>query len=244
VRNGHEGTPHPDCNAQFEHINSKADSFLQSAQPVIFVDTKKKGLRGDFKRAGQEWQPKKRSEKSVNHDVPRDPAGKAIPYGIYDMSRYEAWVSVGIDYDILAVAVASLRRCWGELSTSRYLNAREMFIIAAAVGGNGLGSRTWKQGLHDFANEAGMRVHFSHFPTGTCKWNKIEHRLLCCITQHWRRKPLQIFETVVDLIGNPRTDAGLRVKTELDMRKHPNRLAETDAEIKAQPVRRGETRDG
>ena len=180
----------------------------------------------------------------MNHDVPRDPAGKAIPYGIYDMSRYEAWVSVGIDYDTLAFAVASLRQCWGELSTSRYLGAREMFIIAAAGGGNGLRSRTWKQGLQHFADETGVRIHVSHFPPGTCKWNKIEHRLFCHITQHWRRKPLQVFETVVGLIGNPRTDAGLRVKTELDMRKHPNRVAETDAEIKAQPVRRGEARDG
>jgi len=243
VRKSHELTPHPDSNEQFEHINSKADAFLQRAQPVISVDTKKTELIGDFKLTGWEWQPKGRPEKSLSRDVPQDAAGKAIPYGIYDMSRYEAWVSVGLDHDTPAFAMASLRRCWEELSTSRYRGARELFITAAAGGGNGLRSPTWKQGLQHFADETGVRVHVSHFPPGTCKWNKIEHRLFCHITQHWRRKPLQVFETVVDLIGNPRTDAGRPVKAKLDQSKYPNRVTEPDAEMEAQSVCREEASD-
>ena len=199
----------------------RADEFLQRAQPVVSVDTKKKELVGDFKNAGREWQPKGQPEKSMVHDFPQDATGKAIPYGIYDMGRNEAWVSVGCDHDTPAFAVASLRRWWEGMGKSRYPEARELFITADAGGSNGHRSRTWKHELQRFADEAGVRIHVSHFPPGTSKWNKIEHRLFCHITHNWRGKPLRTFETVVDLIGNTRTRARLRVRAELDKRQYP-----------------------
>ena len=147
VRKSREGTSHPDRNAQFEHINAKADEFLQRAQPVVSVDTKKKELVGDFKNVGREWQPKGQPEKSLVHDFPQDATGKAIPYGIYDMGRNEAWVSVGCDHDTPAFAVASLRRWWEEMGKSRYREARELFITADTGGSNGHRSRAWKHEL-------------------------------------------------------------------------------------------------
>ena len=170
---------HPDRNAQFKHINSKADDFLQRAQPVVSVDTKKKELVGDFKNAGREWQPKGQPEKSMVHDFPQDAAGKAIPYGIYDMGRNEAWVSVGCDHDTPSFAVASLRRWWEEMGDSRYREARELFITADAGGSNGHRSRARKHELQRFADDTGVRIHVSHFPPGTSKWNKIEHHSAC-----------------------------------------------------------------
>ena len=240
VRKSREGTSHPDRNAQFEHINAKADEFLQRAQPLVSVDTKKKELVGDFKNAGREWQPKGRREKSLVHDFPQDAAGKAIPYGIYDMGCNEAWVSVGCDHDTPTFAVASLRRWWEEMGTRRYPEARELFITADAGGSNGHRSRAWKHELQRFADETGVRVHVSHLPPGTTKWNKIEHRLFCHITQNWRGKPLRTFETIVDLIGNTRTDAGLRVRAELDKRKYPKGVTATDAEMDALSLHRNE----
>ena len=174
------------------------------------------------------------------HDFPQDAAGKAIPYGIYDMGRNEAWVSVGCDHDTLAFAVASLRRWWEEMGSSRYPDARELFITADAGGSNGYRLRAWKQGLQQFADETGVRVHVSHFPPGTSKWNKIEHRLFCHITQNWRGKPLRTFETIVDLIGNTRTDAGLRVRAELDTGKYPKGVTATQAEMEALSLHRNE----
>ena len=158
----------------------------------------------------------------------------------YDMGRNEAWVSVGCDHDTPAFAVASLRRWWEEMGSSRYPDARELFITADAGGSNGYRSRAWKQGLQQFADETRVRVHVSHFPPGTSKWNKIEHRLFCHITHNWRGKPLRTFETIVDLIGNTRTDAGLRVNAELDTRKYPKGVTATDAEMKALSLHRDE----
>ena len=240
VRKSREGTSHPDRNAQFEHINAKADEFLQRAQPVVSVDTKKKELVGDFKNAGREWQPKGKPERSLAHDFPKDAAGKAIPYGIYDMGRNEAWVSVGCDHDTPTFAVASLRRWWEEMGKGRYPEARELFITADAGGSNGYRSRAWKHELQRFADDTRVRIHVSHFPPGTSKWNKIEHRLFCHITQNWRGKPLRTFETIVDLIGNTRTDAGLRVRAELDERKYPKGVTATDAEMDALSLHRNE----
>ena len=240
VRKSTEGASHPDCNAQFEHINAKADEFLQRAQPVVSVDTKKKERVGDFKNAGREWQPKGHPEKSMVHDFPQDAQGKAIPYGIHDMGRNEAWGSVGCDHDTPAFAVASLRRWWEEMGRSRYPEARELFITADAGGSNGYRLRAWKQGLQQFADETRVRVHVSHFPPGTSKWNKIEHRLFCHITHHWRGKPLRTFETIVDLIGHTRTDAGLRVRAELDTGKYPKGVTATKAEMEALSLHRNE----
>ena len=238
VRKSREGTSHPDRNAQFEHINARADDFVQRRLPVVSVDTKKKELIGDFKNGGQEWQPEGTPEKSLVHDFPQDAAGKAIPYGIYDMGRNEAWVNVGRDHDTPGFAVASIRRWWSSMGKSKYPQARELFITADAGGSNGYRSRAWKHELQKFADEAELCIHVSHFPPGTSKWNKIEHRLFCHITHNWRGKPLRTFETIVDLIGNTRTAAGLRVKAKLDKRKYPTGVVITKAQMDALSLHR------
>ena len=219
VRKTTEGASHPDRNAQFEHINAVASDFLESGRPVISVDTKKKELVGDFRNAGEEWQPAATPEKVLVHDFPSDATGKAIPYGIYDMARNEAYVSVGRDHDTPAFAVASIRRWWSTMGELAYPDADELFITADAGGSNGYRSRAWKAELQKFADDSRLRICVSHFPPGTSKWNKVEHRLFCHITQNWRGKPLRTFEAVVQLIGHTKTEAGLRVRSKLDKRK-------------------------
>jgi len=228
-----EGISHPDRNAQFEHINATADDFIQRTQPVVSVDTKSKELVGDFKNKGREWQPKGTPEKALVHDFPQDASGKAIPYGVYDMARNEAWVNVGRDHDTPAFAVASIRRWWNAMGKSAYREAQELFITADAGGSNGYRSRAWKHELQKFADETKLRIRVSHFPPGTSKWNKIEHRLFCHITQNWRGRPLRTFETVVDTIGNTRTASGLKVKAKLDKRKYPTGVVTTKAEMES-----------
>ncbi len=242
VRKSREGASHPDRNAQFEHINATADEFLQRKQPVVSVDTKKKELVGDFKNNGREWQPKNTPEKALVHDFPQDATGKAIPYGVYDMGRNEAWVNVGRDHDTPAFAVASIRRWWSVMGKSKYPEAEELFITADAGGSNGYRLRAWKHELQKFADETNMRIRVSHFPPGTSKWNKIEHRLFCHITGNWRGKPLRTFETIVDLIGNTRTAAGLRVKAKLDKRKYPTGVVTTKAQMDALSLHHDEFR--
>jgi len=221
VRKRREGASHPDRNAQFEHINATAEGFLTRKQPVISVDTKKKELIGDFKNAGREWQPKGRPEEALVHDFPTDALGRAIPYGIYDMAHNEAWVNIGCDHDTPAFAVASIRQWWKMMGKRAHPEAWELYITADAGGSNGYRSRAWKVELQKFADESNLRIRVSHFPPGTSKWNKIEHRLFCHITENWRGKPLRTFEAIVDLIGNTRTATGLRVKAKLDKRKYP-----------------------
>ena len=238
VRKSREGASHPDRNDQFEYVNAKADDFLQRGQPVVSVDTKKKELVGDFKNAGREWQPKGQPEHALVHDFPQDAAGKAIPYGIYDMANNEAWVSVGRDHDTPAFAVASLRQWWQEMGRGRYPEAGELFVTADAGGSNDYRSRAWKHGLQQFADETGLRIQVSHLPPGTSKWNKIEHRLFCHITQNWRGKVLRTFETIVDLIGSTRTAAGLRVQARLDAGTYPIGVVTTDAEMDALSLHR------
>jgi hypothetical protein len=238
VRKSTEGQSHPDRNAQFEHINASAEEFLQRGQPVVSVDTKKKELVGDFKNHGREWQPKGRPEQTLVHDFPQDAVGKAIPYGVYDMGRNEAWVNVGREHDTPAFAVASIRRWWNTMGKSRYPDAQALYITADAGGSNGYRSRAWKHELQKFADETKLQIHVSHFPPGTSKWNKIEHRLFCHITQNWRGKPLRTFETVVELIGNTRTAAGLRVKAKLDKRKYPKGVITTDDDMAALSLHR------
>ena len=233
VRKTGEGMTHPDRNAQFEHINATADDFLQRAQPVISVDTKKKELIGDFKNNGREWQPQNAPERALVHDFPQDALGKAIPYGVYDMGLNEAWVNVGRDHDTPGFAVASIRRWWSAMGESRYPDAQALYITADAGGSNGYRARAWKHELQKFADDTDLQIRVSHFPPGTSKWNKIEHRLFCHITGNWRGKPLRTFETIVDLIGNTRTAAGLRVKAKLDKRKYPLGVVTTDAEMAA-----------
>jgi hypothetical protein len=231
VRKSHEGDNHPDRNEQFEHINKTAASFLRRKQPVISVDTKKKELVGDFKNNGREWQPRAKPEQALVHDFPQDAIGKAIPYGVYDMARNEAWVSVGRDHDTPRFAVASIRQWWQMMGQRAYPNANQLFITADAGGSNGYRARAWKLELQKLSDDTGLRIRVSHFPPGTSKWNKIEHRLFCHITRNWRGKPLRTFETIVDLIGSTRTTAGLRVKAKLDSRNYSTGVSVTQAQM-------------
>lgn len=233
VRKSTEGAAHPDRDAQFEHINATASDFLERGSPVISVDTKKKELVGDFKNAGREWQPKGKPEKVLVHDFPANGVGKAVPYGVYDMARNEAYVSVGQSHDTPAFAVASIRRWWLTMGRRAYPEARELLITADAGGSNGYRARAWKAELQHLADEFGLRICVSHFPPGTSKWNKIEHRLFCHITQNWRGKPLRTFEAVVELIGHTRTSTGLRVKARLDVQSYATGIKITNAHMKA-----------
>ncbi len=238
VQKSREGISHPDRNAQFEFINATAANYLRRKQPVISVDTKKKELVGDFKNGGREWQPKGTPEKTLVHDFPSDAIGKAIPYGVYDMARNEAWVSVGRDHDTPEFAVASIRQWWKQMGKPAYPSATELLITADAGGSNGYRSRAWKAEVQKFADDTGLKIAVSHFPPGTSKWNKIEHRLFCHITQNWRGKPLRTFETIVDLIGHTRTATGLRVKATLDSRKYKTgkKISKTEMEnLKLKP---------
>ncbi len=227
-----EGASHPDRNAQFEYINATAERYLRQRQPVISVDTKKKELVGDFKNGGREWQPRATPEKALVHDFPDDAIGKAIPYGVYDMARNEAWVSVGRDHDTPEFAVASIRQWWKMMGRRAYPDAKKLFITADAGGSNGHRSRAWKLELQRFADDTGLRIRVSHFPPGTSKWNKIEHRLFCHITQNWRGKPLRTFETIIDLIGATQTATGLHVRAKLDPRKYKTGVKITKAQMR------------
>ena len=233
VRKSREGTSHPDRNAQFEHINATAATFLREGQPVISVDTKKKELVGDFTNAGRERQPSGIPEVVRVHDFPGDAIGKAIPYGVYDMARNEAWVSVGRDHDTPAFAVAAIRQWWTMMGRRAYPGATALFITADAGGSNGYRSRVWKAQLQRLADDLRLEIHVSHFPPGTSKWNKIEHRLFCHITKNWRGRPLRSFETIVELIGHTTTATGLRVKAKLDKRRYPTGGVVTRAEMQA-----------
>ena len=227
-----EGASHPDRDEQFKHISEKSNDFLQRGEPVVSVDTKKKELVGNFKNQGREWQPKGQPERALTHDFPDQAVCKAIPYGVLDLAHNEALVNVGNDHDTSEFAVASLRAWWEEIGKNRYPEAHDLLITADAGGSNGYRSRVWKKELQGFADETGLRVHVCHFPPGTSKWNKIEHRLFCFITLNWRGKPLRTLETVIELIGNTRTRKGLEVKAKLDDRKYPIGVKVTDDEMK------------
>lgn len=238
LRKNQEGTEHPDRNAQFEHISAMVEDFQGRNQPVISVDTKKKELVGSFRNVGREWQPKGRPEEVNVHDFPDDAVGKAIPYGVFDMTRNEAWVSVGRDHDTPAFAVASIRQWWKTMGLPAYPSATALLITADAGGSNGYRTHAWKKELQELADDAGLNIHVCHFPPGTSKWNKIEHRLFCHITQNWRGKPLTSFETVVNLIGRTRTTRGLRVKARLDKKQYPTGVEITKAEMKRLALRK------
>jgi hypothetical protein len=228
-----EGTAHPDRNEQFAHINATATAFLQRQQPVISVDTKKKELIGAFKTAGREWQPSGEPEPVRVHDVPSDAVGKAIPYGVYDMARNEAWVSVGRDHDTPAFAVAAIRQWWMTLGRRAYPAATDLYITADAGGSNGYRARAWKTGLQRLADDLRLTIHVSHVPPGTSKWNKIEHRLFCHLTENWRGRALVTFETLVELIGHTQTVTGLRVHAKPDKRRYKTGVVVTPAEMRA-----------
>jgi hypothetical protein len=226
-----EGTSHPDRNEQFEFINDRVDGFHGRGAPVISVDTKKKELVGAFKNAGREWQPSGEPVPVRVHDFVDDTLGKVIPYGVYDVGRNTGWVNVGIDHDTPAFAVESIARWWRYMGKQTYPDAHELLITADAGGSNSARSRLWKMELQHLADRTGLAISVSHFPPGTSKWNKIEHRLFCHITENWRGRPLLDHETVVQLIGNVRTTTGLTVKAKLDTHEYPTGVRVPDAEM-------------
>lgn len=226
-----EGSAHPDRNAQFEYINSEAEEFLAAGNPVISVDTKKKELVGDFKNGGHEWQPYGKPEPVRVHDFIDKDLGKAIPYGVYDVGRNEALVSVGIDHDTAEFACASILQWWKTMGRKAYPDARELLITADGGGSNSSRSRLWKIALQDFADQSGLTVTVSHFPPGTSKWNKIEHRLFSHISQNWRGRPLVNIDTVVELIAATTTRTGLRVRARLDRKRYQTGLVISDSEV-------------
>ena len=226
-----EGGSHPDRNAQFEHINSKVKRFLASQQPVISVDTKKKELVGDFKNTGRELRPQGDPEKVRVHDFLIPELGRATPYGVYDLARNTGWVSVGRDHDTAAFAVESIRRWWQSMGQPAYPQAKRLLITADAGGSNGPRVRLWKVELQKFADDTGLRIAVCHFPPGTSKWNKIEHRLFSFISQNWRGKPLISFEVIVNLIAGTTTTKGLKVRSELDTNSYPTGAKVPDKQL-------------
>jgi hypothetical protein len=228
-----EGSAHPDRNDQFEFINDRVDAFHGRGAPVISVDTKKKELVGAFQNPGREWQPSGEPEPVRVHDFIDDVLGKVIPYGVYDLARNTGWVSVGTDHDTPAFAVESIARWWRYMGKQAYPDAQTLLITADAGGSNSARSRLWKVELQRFADRTGLAISVSHFPPGTSKWNKIEHRLFCHITENWRGRPLVDHETVVQLIGNVRTTAGLTVKAKLDPRAYPVGVKVPDADMES-----------
>jgi hypothetical protein len=228
-----EGRQHPERDAQFEHINATAEKCIASGVPFISVDTKKKELVGNFKNAGREWQLQDEPELVDVHDFPDDALGKAIPYGVLDVADNSAFVNVGTDHDTPVFAVTSIASWWQRMGCKRYPNARELVITADAGGSNGYRSRVWKFELQRLADKLGLAIHVRHFPPGTSKWNKIEHRLFSFISINWRGKPLRTYETIVNLIGNTTTSAGLLVRAKLDRRRYPIGKTVSDKDMKS-----------
>ena len=226
-----EGQQHPDRNAQFEYINRKVKRFLADRQPVISVDTKKKELVGDFKNGGREVRPQGDPERVRVHDFLIKGLGRATPYGVYDLAQNSGWVSVGVDHDTATFAVESIRRWWSSMGQSVYPRARRLLITADGGGSNGARVRLWKLELQKLADETGLRIAICHFPPGTSKWNKIEHRLFSFISQNWRGKPLISFEVIVNLIAATTTGKGLQVRSELDTNTYPAGVKVSDKEF-------------
>jgi hypothetical protein len=222
-RKTREGQSHPDRNAQFGYINDRVMAFQRAGQPAISVDTKKKELVGDFKNGGREWRPKGSPEEVRMHDFPDPKMKKAIPYGVYDLTGNEGWVSVGIDHDTARFAGASIRRWWKKMGRRRYPQAKELLITADCGGSNSSRTRLWKVALQELADELQLKLTVCHFPPGTSKWNKIEHRMFCHITQNWRGRPLTSYAVIVQLIGNTRTTTGLKIRAELDEEVYPTK---------------------
>jgi transposase len=235
-----EGSQHADRDEQFEYINRKAQRYLKQSEPVISVDTKKKELVGDFKNAGREWELKNQPEEVRVHDFEiREPdKGKVAPYGVYELGRNVGWVSVGVDHDTAAFAVESIRRWWRWMGTRSYPQATRLLITADSGGSNGARVRLWKWELQKLADEIGLEISVCHFPPGTSKWNKIEHRLFSFISQNWRGKPLISHEVIINLIAATTTTAGLAVKSKLDTNTYPAGLKVSDQQMAELQLRR------
>jgi len=228
-----EGRQHPDRDAQFRYIARQVRAAHRRQQPTISVDTKKKELVGPFKNGGRAWRPAKTPQRVRVHDfvIPGATGGKAIPYGIYDLHRNEGWVSVGVDHDTATFAVQSIRRWWRQMGRPVYRAATSLLITADAGGSNGARLRLWKWELQHLANRTGLAITVCHFPPGTSKWNKIEHRLFSHIAMNWRGTPLVDLATIVSLIGSTHSEAGLHVRAELDRGRYPAGVTVTDAQM-------------
>jgi len=230
-RKTREGTQHEDRDAQFHYLANQVRAAQRRGQPAISVDTKKKELVGDFKNPGRAWRPTGEPEPVRVHDFVVPEQGKAIPYGVYDLHRNEGWVSIGIDHDTARFAVRTIARWWAVMGRSAYPRARSLLITADAGGSNGLRVRLWKWELQQFADRTGLAITVCHYPPGTSKWNKIEHRLFSYIAMNWRGRPLVSLAAIVSLIGSTRTTTGLRVRSEVDRGAYPRGVTITDAQV-------------
>jgi transposase len=235
-----EGKGHPDRNAQFEHIHETIKIYQSEYQPIISVDAKKKELVGNFKNAGKELCRKKEPEKVKVYDFPSDAEGKAIPYGVYDITKNKGWVSIGIDHDTAEFAANTIKTWWAKMGKSCYPNAQKLLITADGGGSNSSRSRLWKKELQKMSNETGLQLEVCHFPPATSKWNKIEHRLFSYIAQNWRGKPLLSYEIIVNLIGSTTTKKGLKVICELNKNKYKTGIKVTDKEMKSLNLKRND----
>jgi hypothetical protein len=233
-----EGKGHPDRDAQFQYINRRVQAFQRQGQPVVSVDTKKKELVGQFRNGGREWRPKGQPEGVEVYDFAKKDQGKVIPYGIDDQTIDTGWVSVGVDHDTAEFAVETLRRWWRNMGSQVYPRAERLLITADGGGSNGRRCRLWKVELQGLADEIGLRISVCHFPPGTSKWNKIEHRMFCHITENWRGRPLVSREVVVNLIGHTTTKTGLSIRSELDEGSYPTGRKVSDEQMKGLVIRR------
>jgi hypothetical protein len=236
-RKTQEGAQHPDRNKQFEHINRQSLSFMRQGQPVVSVDTKKKEIVGNFANKGREWRPKGRPLEVKVHDFMDGEQGKAIPYGVYDLKQNEGWVSVGIDHDTAEFAAEALWRWWRRMGRKRYGEAKKILIMADGGGSNGSRSRLWKAALQGLATKTGLEIYVCHFPPGTSKWNKIEHKMFSYITQNWRGRPLISHEVIINLIANTKTRGGLKIRAELDTGHYPTGKKISDEELEKVKLR-------
>jgi hypothetical protein len=237
-RKRYEGSSHPDRNAQFEYINALVKSFQAKNQPVISVDTKKKELIGNFANNGKEYQRKGMPEEVEAYDFPSLAIGKGIPYGVYDMTANKGWVSVGTTHDTSQFAVETIRQWWLRMGIVTYSQALELLITADGGGSNGRRCRLWKVELQKFADETGLKITVCHFPPGTSKWNKIEHRMFCHITENWRGRPLTSYEVIVNLIANTTTKTELKIQAALDNSEYPTGIKITDEQMEQLNLRR------
>ena len=237
-----EGRQHPDRDAQFRYVADTVTRAQRRGQPAISVDTKKKELVGDFKNGGRTWRRKGEPDRVRVHDfIIRDPGhGKAIPYGVYDLTENQGWVSVGIDHDTARFAAEAIRRWWRKMGVKHHAQARELLITADGGGSNGSRNRLWKVALQDLANALGLPLQVCHFPPGTSKWNKIEHRMFCHITQNWRGRPLVSHEVVINLIAATTTKKGLKIQAELDKGRYPTGITVSDEELEAVNLNRAD----
>ena len=228
-----EGKQHPDRDAQFQYINKTVRSFQRRGLPVISVDAKKQEIVGNFQNRGREWQPKGQPEKVRTHNFADKALGKAIPYGVYDQTQNNGWVSVGIDHNTAAFATATIRELWCRIGAARYPSAAELLITADAGGSNGIRCRLWKKGLQELADELDLKLTVCNFTPGTSKWNKIEHRMFCHITENWRGRPLISREVIMNLIGSTTTEAGLTINADLDNNRYPKGIKVSEQEMAA-----------